>query len=980
METNAKKQMRRLDGVSPSGRRYTYLLKQELGSGNCVVYLARALTHADARPTDEELTEDNAAMRWVAVKVARGMKWKGYLTTEASLLKRLQPVPGQVRRVVRIGAEGEVLESPDTDEAMIELEHLEGVTLEQWFNETWKHQKVTPLEALDKTCTLVRQLAEALVELEGAHDGILHRDLKPANLMVTPEGLRLFDFNAAREAEGEVKTQFVGTAGYQAPEVVLSDKYDQRADLYSLGIITWELLHQRRFPANSLSSSSPTFCIGWPTEPFKGLDGSVAVWLQQLMTRLIVDQDRRIRSASEVLDILKELQTALRPHLKSPDVEVAEVLHKLDLIELLSELRPGGQNSVVADASLSDPVQRFVRERTQVHEALEDYLQGVVGRGMKDSGGTSDINAPRLLMLSGNAGDGKSYLIQALLSKVKIQFPQWRDRLTYIADATHALRPDENQSVRLGEFFAPFADNSPTPPTRFHLIAMNTGMVVRFFEEALSRRTNDPHLPDYTRLYETLQVQLGLKRAASSSKQRGDVMVVNLDLRSLVAERPGQPSFLSRMLDRVDPEPRAEGSSQPSLVALKARECEGCSARSYCPVRFNLAALSQKVPRQAVMTVLRRAALDPEIHLSPRNMWGFLYQLLTGGNRYHEEQESAETPCEEVRRRTLRGSPEDKTWLIDGHFYQILFASERVEGLWSTLRQLDPAYASIRELDQLHTRLSVQPDLDQDGTFIQDLGGKADGLLGLSLKSLLNEAGQDRGERSVAWRRDSAVRRLVMFNQAGLEAYQQDGAFLPFEALLDAYQEYSLKGPNEAQHFAESTKRALKELTELVQEVILRGYGFRYGERVFLRVSQPNPQSKSHLLVQVDAKKLKDIFGFKNLLRSDIQIDAHRDRRELLHTQGYRPRMVTLAVQNHRLMVDRDLYNFLQLVKHGQQPSAQDLAQFQTIRFAGEKLGNYLATSALELFVLERGSGDQRRLHKLYRDEYEGLNMEEVRG
>lgn len=994
MEQNTRE--RRLDVESPSGKRYTYLIQKELGSGNCVVYLARALSHEpsgdheapdydhpDKRPPEyghseqtPEEREAGAAMRWVAIKVAHSLQWKGYLATEAALLKRLQPVQHQVRRVVRIGAEGEVLEHQPSGRALIELEHLNGVTLEEWFRQHWSKQKVTALDAVEKTCELVQQLAEALVELSRVEDGILHRDLKPANVMVTGEGLRLFDFNAAREAVGENKTQNVGTQGYQAPEVLLSEQYDQRADLYSLGVIVWELLFQKRLPRGTLPVSLEPFCVPWPQPPFQTLDPMLSQLLQQLLTGLLVDQARRLKRPEDVLDLVHQLQAVVRGLRTPREQEEAEILRSLDLIELIRELRPGGQNSVVADVMLSDPRERFVREHTRVREPLEDWLHELVKRSMEGA-----PNAPRLLILAGNAGDGKSYLIQSLLTGLKQRGPDWRERLVYIADATHATRPDEDQSVRLSAFFAPFANQVKTRDRRFHLIAMNTGMVVRFFEEAQRAHEADPRSPNFSQLYETLRVQLGLMRSlgrgTESRAEYKDVMVVNLDLRSMVAESEGQPSFLSRMLDRLNP----AGKPAESLVAVKSRECEQCPARSRCPVRFNLEALASPVPRQALLTVLRRAALDPEVHLSPRSMWGFLNQLVTGGERYQAEVESCAHPCDEVRRRSLRATPADRTWLLNGHFYQLLFSSERREGLWSALRQLDPAYASIAQLDQLHTRLTVQPDLDQQSDFIRTLGGDQDELLGLSLKSLLNESGLDLGEQGTAWRRDSAVRRQVMFDRSCLEAYQQDGAFREFETLLEAYQEYSLKASAVSPQFAPTTRTALLELTKLVQDVVIRGYGFRHGEKVFLRVSQPIPLSTSQLLVQVDQAGLSTIFGLKQLVRSDIQIDGHllTGREVLLTLLGHRPRMVTLSVRNHRLMVDRDLYNFLQQVKRGQQPSTQDLAQFQTIRFAGEKLGNHLAQerSRQTLFVLERGSEDQRRLYRLTRDEFGELHMME---
>lgn len=963
------------------GRRYTYLLQKELGSGNCTVYLARVLDHSlgmasqpamAGNEASENEEEPSASMRWVAVKVAHGPKWKGYLHTEAQLLKRLQANGSGPKRVVGIGAGGEVLENEVTRETLIELEHLDGQTLEQWFQETWqKKPAVTPQAAIVQLCDVLIPLTEALQELAelppdpdepGSMMGVLHRDIKPANIMLTQDGLRLFDFNAARLAGDEELTQNVGTAGYQAPEVVSSAHYDQRVDLFSLGVIGWEILHQKRFPHRNTFLMTPTYQIPWPSERYKGLSPSIQKPLTALMQGLLVDAPRRLSGPEPVQRLLRELSAAVRQPSRQEGLDFTS---DLDLIQLLSELRQGGLNSVVVDAELNDALQRFVREQTRVEEPLEGYLGEELKRSLRqESGGF------RLLVLSGNAGDGKSYLIRSLLERIKKQPIAVRERLHTIADATHATRPDEDQSSRLQAFFKPFAEGA-APSDRVHLIAMNTGMVIRFFEDAQARAKQDPSLPRFDRLFETLQVQLGLKRAAPGMKPVPGVRVVNLDLRSMVA-RGEAKSFLERMLDRLSP------TNPDGLVAGKLGACGRCPARTLCPVHFNLEALSQPLPRRALLASLQRAALDPEVHLSPRNLWGFLYRLVTGGARYHEEAESERRPCDEVRRRVARGTTGDKTWLLNGHFYQVLFASEG-KGLESALRQLDPAFVSSQALDLLHTRLGVQPDLDQQGAFIAELGGQEDSLHGLSLKKLLNEAGQELEGKALAWRRDSAIRRHVLFNPQSQDAYLKQGEFDGFELVLDAYQKYSLEGPQTLNRLTQQERDALRNLVELVREVVVKGYGFRFGKQIFLGVSPPNPHSKSRLLVEVDESGLKDIFGLKQVLRPDIHVEAHRENPELLSQLGYRPRMITLSLRSHRLMVDRDLFSFLLLVKRGQQPSAQDLAQFQTIRFAGEKLGNQLAARKDQpLYVLQRSDSDGRRLFKLWRDDFEELRMEEV--
>jgi serine/threonine-protein kinase len=130
------------------------------------------------------------------------------------------------------------------------MEYIRGVTLDTLLQ---KNGRLTPA----RVGRLLGQLCEALQAAHGL--GIIHRDLKPTNLMVvdpdTPyEKIKVMDFGLAKLVESgaplykgsDPNTEFaVGTPGYISPEQVRGDEMDHRGDLYSVGVILFEMLTGR---------------------------------------------------------------------------------------------------------------------------------------------------------------------------------------------------------------------------------------------------------------------------------------------------------------------------------------------------------------------------------------------------------------------------------------------------------------------------------------------------------------------------------------------------------------------------------------------------------------------------------------------------------------------------------------------------------------------------------------------------------------
>ena len=264
------------------GGRYEIL--QMLGEGGMgAVYKAR----------DRELD------RFVALKLIRPE-----LAANPSILARFKQellLSREVthRNVIRIFDLG------DADGVkFITMEFVEGQDLRSLIQEK---KKFPPEEAVE----LMQQVCRAL---EAAHTlGIIHRDLKPQNIMLDQTGrILVMDFGLARMVEGDGMTQtgaLVGTMEYMSPEQALGKDLDQRSDLFSLGLILYELLTGiMPFKAESAVASLIKRNQERAT-PVSDHDGTIPSALSNIVSKCLErDPALRYQTATEFLQDLEVWQ------------------------------------------------------------------------------------------------------------------------------------------------------------------------------------------------------------------------------------------------------------------------------------------------------------------------------------------------------------------------------------------------------------------------------------------------------------------------------------------------------------------------------------------------------------------------------------------------------------------------------------------------------------------------------------------------
>ncbi|MFH2056690.1 MAG: protein kinase, partial [bacterium] len=143
--------------------------------------------------------------------------------------------------IITISEDGEYRKRP-----FISMEYVRGESLGTRLTE----QELTYEEILN----LVAQVADALT---AAHSqGVIHRDIKPSNIMIDTQGrVKLVDFGVAAACEMEKLAEsglMMGTIGYMSPEQIMASAVDERSDLFSLGIVFYEMITRKSpFPGDS---------------------------------------------------------------------------------------------------------------------------------------------------------------------------------------------------------------------------------------------------------------------------------------------------------------------------------------------------------------------------------------------------------------------------------------------------------------------------------------------------------------------------------------------------------------------------------------------------------------------------------------------------------------------------------------------------------------------------------------------------------
>ncbi|MDX1741910.1 MAG: protein kinase, partial [Rhodothermales bacterium] len=214
----------------------------------------------------------------------------------------------------------------EIDEAHVDGDSRPFIAMEFIDGETLDERIAKGPLALKDALSIAAQVAKGL---RVAHEkDIVHRDVKSGNVMLTSAGVpKILDFGLAKTAASTKLTQMgstLGTVAYMSPEQARGEEVDQRSDVWSLGVILYELVSGRMPFAGDYEQAVVYGILNSEPEPLTGLRTGVPMELERIVGKCLVkDPARRYQSTTDLIVDLEALEVDVRGNTSRHSVAAA---------------------------------------------------------------------------------------------------------------------------------------------------------------------------------------------------------------------------------------------------------------------------------------------------------------------------------------------------------------------------------------------------------------------------------------------------------------------------------------------------------------------------------------------------------------------------------------------------------------------------------------------------------------------------------
>jgi eukaryotic-like serine/threonine-protein kinase len=273
------------------------------------------------------------------------------------------------------------------------MEYLPGEDLFKALNNLSMSRQLMPLHIAAGIASQIcsgLHFAHQFTDTDGNPLNLVHRDINPANVIITYSGeVKIIDFGVAK-SNANVQTlsgMIKGKVAYMPPEQLLGREVDQRADIFSVGVVLWEVLTGRPLFLRSSEAATLYAIMNGPIPPPSKLRSDVPPQLDKIVTRALS------RLPEDRFETAEEMATALEDFLTHTPRYDARVLAG-QLEELFGSTRAEAKRSIAQTRSLTQNISLVMKLRSEVRAELAERLDAAVvaedaGRDRSDA---DDLN------------------------------------------------------------------------------------------------------------------------------------------------------------------------------------------------------------------------------------------------------------------------------------------------------------------------------------------------------------------------------------------------------------------------------------------------------------------------------------------------------------------------------------------------------------------------------------------------------------